>query len=284
MFISFFIMSVVFSSFLFFLPKWGVMYTRGMFRNVNKNVKLEFWWTVIPMIILLFIGYPSFGELYSSGMNDKDKFMSLKVTGHQWYWDYEYSVNIQGLMEAMEQYGVMDKALAEVTIKSYLYSDENTCSNCCSVLGGDLELKFLKSQMSQKNLIFSSKDWVVKYSSYTIQPGPDLSAGFKYGRHVDFPAVLAGDCEVEILVTSADVVHCWTVMGLGIKVDAVPGRINAVHLSNIRPGYTSWGGCSEMCGVNHWQMVAEVEVLSKRDFLLWLFSMVYFELKELNSQ
>lgn len=96
-------------------------------------------------------------------------------------------------------------------------------------------------------------DWLIRYDSYTIgvPEGEELNGGFRYGQHVDYPIVLPGNCDVEIKVTSADVIHCWTVHGLGIKMDAVPGRVNTSHLSELRPGFTAWGGCSEMCGVNH---------------------------------
>lgn len=52
-------------------------------------------------------------------------------------------------------------------------------------------------------------------------------------------------------------------------MDAVPGRVNSAHLSNLRPGFTAWGGCSEICGLNHWQIRAEVEVLRPEDFITW---------------
>ena len=116
------------------------------------------------------------------------------------------------------------------------------------------------------------------YDSYTIFSA-DVAGffGYKYGQVVDFPAVLMGDRDVEVLVTSADVVHSWCLNGLGVKVDAIPGRVNGVHLRNLRPGFVAWGGCSEMCGVNHWQMGAEAEVLSPVDFYLWIFVMVIID-------
>jgi len=102
-----------------------------------------------------------------------------------------------------------------------------------------------------------------------VRPGDDgLEFGYRYGQYVDYPMVLPGDRNVEVKVTSADVIHCWTIQGLGVKMDAVPGRVNTAHLSDLRPGFTAWGGCSEICGVNHWQMRAEVEVLSVSDFIL----------------
>jgi len=55
---------------------------------------------------------------------------------------------------------------------------------------------------------------------------------------------------VRALVSSADVVHSWAVPALGLKADAVPGRLNQVFLSSKRLGIF-FGQCSEICGANH---------------------------------
>lgn len=52
------------------------------------------------------------------------------------------------------------------------------------------------------------------------------------------------------LVTSADVIHSWTIPSLGIKADALPGRLNQVFLFSKRVGLFA-GQCSEICGTNH---------------------------------
>lgn len=74
--------------------------------------------------------------------------------------------------------------------------------------------------------------------------------GMGYLLEVTNRAVLPINTVVRVLVTSADVLHAFAVPSLGIKLDAVPGRINAWSLNITRPGvYT--GQCSEICGVNH---------------------------------
>ena len=55
---------------------------------------------------------------------------------------------------------------------------------------------------------------------------------------------------LRVLVTAADVLHSWTVPAMGIKADAVPGRLNQLTLYADRPG-TYFGQCSEICGRNH---------------------------------
>ena len=52
------------------------------------------------------------------------------------------------------------------------------------------------------------------------------------------------------MVSSVDVLHSWTVPRLGVKVDAVPGRLNQLGFTCIRSG-VYYGQCSEICGANH---------------------------------
>ncbi len=58
------------------------------------------------------------------------------------------------------------------------------------------------------------------------------------------------DRPYRILVTSADVLHSWTVPRLGVKADASPGRLNQIFFSSDRVG-VFYGQCSEICGANH---------------------------------
>lgn len=227
------------------------------FRNVYRHNRLELWWTVIPIFLIIIIGYPSFVQLYAIGINDKPKFITVKVTGHQWYWSYEYLVHLPRLIRLADEMGVFkDCDVAGEVIGS----------------GGERLVDFNRAS-----------DWLIGYDSYTVRArdGP-LESGYRYGQHVDYPIVLPGDSNVEVKVTSADVIHCWTIHGLGVKMDAVPGRVNTAHLSDLRPGFTAWGGCSEMCGINHWQMSAEVEVLRVSDFILWILTWVYSDMKEVD--
>ena len=55
---------------------------------------------------------------------------------------------------------------------------------------------------------------------------------------------------IRSLVSSADVIHSWTIPSLGIKVDALPGRLNQIFLFSKQIGLFS-GQCSEICGSNH---------------------------------
>jgi len=68
------------------------------------------------------------------------------------------------------------------------------------------------------------------------------------------------------LVTAADVLHCWALPSVGVKVDAVPGRLNQVNFLMLR-SRVLYGQCSEICGANHRFMPIVVEGVSLPRFL-----------------
>lgn len=86
---------------------------------------------------------------------------------------------------------------------------------------------------------------------------------------VDNRVILPYLTEVRLLVTAADVLHSWTIPALGVKADAVPGRLNQLNLLVNRPG-VYYGQCSEICGANHSFMPIRIEVIKPLDFLLWV--------------
>jgi cytochrome c oxidase subunit 2 len=84
----------------------------------------------------------------------------------------------------------------------------------------------------------------------------------------DTAVVLPVDTTVRVLVTATDVLHSWAVPAFGVKMDAVPGRINETWLRIEEPG-TYYGQCSELCGTNHGFMPIMVEAVSKDEFEAW---------------
>ena len=81
--------------------------------------------------------------------------------------------------------------------------------------------------------------------------------------------VVPVDTAIRVLVTADDVIHAWTVPAFGIKIDAVPGRLNETWFQAIREG-VFYGQCSELCGVRHGFMPIAVEVVSKAAFADWI--------------
>lgn len=84
----------------------------------------------------------------------------------------------------------------------------------------------------------------------------------------DNRVVLPAATNVRIQVTASDVLHSWAMPSAGVKVDAVPGRLNEVWVNFAEAG-TYYGQCSELCGVNHGFMPITIEVLPKEEFEAW---------------
>lgn len=89
----------------------------------------------------------------------------------------------------------------------------------------------------------------IQFDSYMI-PEEDLT--FDQLRLIESDAclILPGHLPLKFLVTSSDVLHCWAIPSLGIKIDACPGRLNQILSFVLRPGIF-YGQCSEICGINH---------------------------------
>ncbi|GAX81757.1 hypothetical protein CEUSTIGMA_g9185.t1 [Chlamydomonas eustigma] len=101
------------------------------------------------------------------------------------------------------------------------------------------------------------------FDSYMVQ---DIQPGQLRILEVDERLVLPTNTLIRVLVTASDVLHSWAVPSLGVKMDAVPGRLNQVWLTINRPG-VFYGQCSELCGANHSFMPIVVEAISPRQWL-----------------
>jgi cytochrome c oxidase subunit 2 len=115
-----------------------------------------------------------------------------------------------------------------------------------------------------------SSDRRINFDSYMITED-SLKEGQLRLLEVDNGLILPILTHIRVLVTSADVLHCWAVPSLGVKIDAVPGRINQTSLFIKRPGVFH-GQCSELCGVNHRFMPITIEGSDISTFFAWLAS------------
>nr|AVP74403.1 cytochrome c oxidase subunit II [Discocelis tigrina]AVP74410.1 cytochrome c oxidase subunit II [Discocelis tigrina] len=108
------------------------------------------------------------------------------------------------------------------------------------------------------------------YDSYMLQEGSENDidtdlAGFRL-LEVDNPIFLPRAEYIRLLVTGGDVIHSFCIPSLGIKVDAVPGRLNQTYFFPLNLG-SYYGQCSEICGANHSFMPINVEVIPTNIFL-----------------
>jgi cytochrome c oxidase subunit 2 len=97
----------------------------------------------------------------------------------------------------------------------------------------------------------------------------DLEEGEPRLLAVDTPVVLPEDTNIRIITTSQDVLHSFAIPALGLKTDAVPGRLNETWVRVEEPGMY-YGQCSELCGVNHGFMPAALKIVSKEEFDAWM--------------
>jgi heme/copper-type cytochrome/quinol oxidase subunit 2 len=112
------------------------------------------------------------------------------------------------------------------------------------------------------------------FDSYMVATA-ELSKGDHRNLEVDNSLRLPFNSHIRLIVTSMDVLHSWAVPALGVKIDAVPGRLNQVGLFIDRPG-VFFGQCSEICGPNHGFM--PICIKADMAFSHWLDA--YFNVEE----
>nr|YP_010988702.1 cytochrome c oxidase subunit II [Anaspides jarmani]WOR80878.1 cytochrome c oxidase subunit II [Anaspides clarkei]WOR81020.1 cytochrome c oxidase subunit II [Anaspides jarmani] len=110
----------------------------------------------------------------------------------------------------------------------------------------------------------------LEFDSYMI-PSNDLNLSNFRLLDVDNRTILPINSQVRVLISAADVIHSWTVPSLGVKADAIPGRLNQVSFLINRPGLF-FGQCSEICGANHSFMPIVIEAIPANNFLNWVSS------------
>lgn len=112
----------------------------------------------------------------------------------------------------------------------------------------------------------------LEFDAYMI-PTNELTEGIFRLLDVDNRTVVPVHTQVRMLISSADVLHSWTVPSLGVKADAVPGRLNQVKFIGQRPGLY-FGQCSEICGSNHRFMPIVVEIVNLDTFSKWVIASI----------
>ena len=107
----------------------------------------------------------------------------------------------------------------------------------------------------------------LSFDSYMV-PTDSLTKGSFRLLEVDNRVVLPIVENIKVLITSADVIHCWAVPSLGVKLDAVPGRLSETSFVINRSG-TFFGQCSEICGVNHGFMPIVIKAMEVDLYNSW---------------
>ena len=171
--------------------------------RTTHSTLLEVAWTIVPVLILVIVAIPSF-RLLTHELVLPNADVTIKVTGKQWYWSYDYP-----------------KDQGDFGFDSIIKSDKE-------LKGDDIRL---------------------------------LS--------VDNEAVVPVNKTVRLQVTAADVIHSFTVPSFGIRVDAVPGRLNETWFKAEREGLY-YGQCSKLCGKDHAYMPIAFRVVSEQQYQAWI--------------
>nr|YP_010957436.1 cytochrome c oxidase subunit II [Lepophidium profundorum]WMY90750.1 cytochrome c oxidase subunit II [Lepophidium profundorum] len=107
----------------------------------------------------------------------------------------------------------------------------------------------------------------LNFDSYML-PTQDLTPGQFRLLEADNRMIIPVKSPIRILISAEDVLHSWAVPALGVKMDAIPGRLNQTAFISSRPG-VFYGQCSEICGANHSFMPIVVESTPLEHFENW---------------
>nr|YP_009255831.1 cytochrome c oxidase subunit II [Anguis cephallonica]ANE20394.1 cytochrome c oxidase subunit II [Anguis cephallonica] len=108
----------------------------------------------------------------------------------------------------------------------------------------------------------------LSFDSYMIQT-QELEKGFFRLLDVGNRMVVPMESPIRMLISSEDVLHSWAIPALGVKTDAIPGRLNQTSFTTTHPGLF-YGQCSEICGSNHSFMPITVESCPINHFENWV--------------
>nr|YP_009469733.1 cytochrome c oxidase subunit II [Tropidomantis tenera]AVE15633.1 cytochrome c oxidase subunit II [Tropidomantis tenera] len=144
-----------------------------------------------------------------------------------------------------------------------------------------LRILYLIDENSQPTLTLKTIGhqwyWSYEYSDFTdvefdsyMMPQNEMDNFNIRLLEVDNRTTLPLNTLTRLLITSEDVIHSWTIPSVGVKADAMPGRLNQATFWFNRPGLF-YGQCSEICGANHSFMPIVMESLSTTDFLNWIY-------------
>nr|YP_009183435.1 cytochrome c oxidase subunit II [Acrossocheilus yunnanensis]ALM88045.1 cytochrome c oxidase subunit II [Acrossocheilus yunnanensis] len=142
-----------------------------------------------------------------------------------------------------------------------------------------LRILYLMDEINDPHLTIKAMGhqwyWSYEYTDYEdlafdayMVPTQDLAPGQFRLLETDHRMVIPVQSPIRILVSAEDVLHSWAVPSMGVKMDAVPGRLNQTALLSSRPG-VYYGQCSEICGANHSFMPIVIETVPLLNFMLW---------------
>lgn len=272
----------------------------------THNTTAEVAWTIVPVFILLIIAVPSFDLLFiEDKMPDTQTHnyeASTTVTEYAFENDFPPSRRVvksrhvevraigadgaRRMLDAGDDYEVSDlgEDVVLVTLESPLAVGERlqiaagrTRVGRKPVLGlfGADQAQLVPSPSITLKATGYQWGWAYSYPDFgdfefdalimpEEQSGPEL---YRLATTNDI-VVPAGET-VRVITTARDVIHSWTIPNFGVKIDAVPGRLNETWFYTEQES-TYYGQCSEICGKDHAFMPISVRVVSRDEFEAWV--------------
>jgi cytochrome c oxidase subunit 2 len=198
--------------------------------SFTHHTTVEVLWTVVPIVVLVFIGAYSLPILFKQ-QEIPAADVTIKAIGNQWYWTHEYVDHDFGF----DSYLIGSDATLDTSVRA---EDENVTA---FVLDEHMEAKLADAG-------YSRDEWLLA---------------------TDTSVVVPVNKTIVVQVTGADVIHAWTIPAFGVKQDAVPGRLAQLWFKAEKEGIY-FGQCSELCGKDHAYMPITVKVVSQEAYEAWL--------------
>jgi cytochrome c oxidase subunit 2 len=198
--------------------------------SFTHHTTVEVLWTVVPIVVLVFIGAYSLPILFKQ-QEIPTADVTIKAIGNQWYWTHEYVDHDFGF----DSYLIGSDATLDTSVRA---EDENVTA---FVLDEHMEAKLADAG-------YSRDEWLLA---------------------TDTSVVVPVNKTIVVQVTGADVIHAWTIPAFGVKQDAVPGRLAQLWFKAEKEGIY-FGQCSELCGKDHAYMPITVKVVSQEAYEAWL--------------
>ena len=221
----------------------------------------------VPFVLIFNILYESIFLLFLNETYRGRILPTFLIEGRQWKWEYRY--NLASLFEHIAGFKLLGHNKAAATGQVGPLLTKTVISKINMTLGSELTEASarVKSELLKSTRSGVSTHDLLSVTGRNLTPGNSLRPQFAFSVPEYFSRfrvsettrriltatrsiVLPGVSTVRAQITSADVIHSWTIPGLGVRIDAVPGKLYAVKIPFKYYG-TFTGQCSEVCGLRH---------------------------------
>ena len=210
-----------------------IIYSKNYYKFIIEGIILETIWSILPSVILVFLIIPAIVNLYEYE-NTYTPDISVKIIGHQWFWTTESTINA---IEFHSLSVIKTLAVPNPEKKDFLLLPVKRYTKFFVGYYPIFDKKIIKISPNLPNLCSSEEELILP---------------------INF--------NIELLVRSRDVIHSLSLPSAGVKIDAVPGRINKSMITPIRLGKI-FGQCAEICGYYHSLIPIVINITTLREWI-----------------